>query len=173
LQKNFNLLVSCPRFHEKDAIAETWYLYSNIGDEEIKGNFTNFPGLIIAKTNMDPFESIRKLRSLITEDPTILRFVLKIVPIEMIVETTAENIVEKASAYVKRIREDETFRITVKSRFSPLDTKDLIVEIASFIDRKVDLTKPDKEIMIQILGNLTGLTLLNPEDILSKAQFNP
>ncbi|HUY00491.1 MAG TPA: THUMP domain-containing protein [Candidatus Deferrimicrobium sp.] len=172
MQKNFNLLISCPRFHEKDAIAEVWYLFSNIGDEEVKGHFTNFPGLIIAKTSLDPFESIQKLRNLIREDPLILRFVLKVMPIEFVVETTAEDIIKTASEYVNRFQDNETFRITIKNRFSPLDTTGLIVKIAEFIDRKVDLTHPDKEIMIQILGNFTGITLLTSEDVLAKVQFN-
>jgi tRNA acetyltransferase TAN1 len=171
LHKNFNLLVSCPRFHEKDAIAEIWYLFSNIGDEEVKAKQTIFPGLINAKTKQNPSESIRNLRELIKTDPLILKFVLKIMPIEIIVETSLEKITKVASDLGSRILADETFRITAKSRFSPINPQELILEVAHFIDRKVNLTNPDKILLIQILGKITGLSLIEPTDILSKAEF--
>lgn len=171
MQKKFNLLVSTPRFHERDAAAEIWYLFSNVGDEEVKTKRTPFPGLITAKLSLDPIESIRKLRSLIEEDPLLLRYVLKIVPIETIIDTTLENITKLASEFSNRILEEESFRITVKGRQSPLDSQELIIEVGEFIDRKVNLSAPDKIVMIQILGDLTGMSLLQPEDILSKVEF--
>lgn len=171
MHKNFNLLVSCPRFHEKDAVAEIWYLFSNIGDEEVKAEQTIFPGLVTAKTQLDLLESIRNLRDLIKNDPLILKFVLKIVPIEIIVDTKLENITKAASDLGLRILPNETFRITAKSRFSPINPQELILEVADFIDRKVNLTSPNKILLIQILGTITGLSLIKPGDILSKADF--
>ncbi|MHA1649282.1 MAG: THUMP domain-containing protein [Candidatus Helarchaeota archaeon] len=172
MQENFNLLISCPRFHEKDAIAELWYLYSNIGDDEVRSEYSTFPGLIIAKTNIDPIISIQKLKKIIVEDPSLLRFVLKIIPIEIVIETNLEKILEVTNKLKDRINELETFRITVKNRFSPFDSQDLIIKVAEHIDRKVNLTKPDKILMIQILGKITGLALLKPADILTKAEFS-
>jgi tRNA acetyltransferase TAN1 len=171
LHKNFNLLVSCPRFHEKDAIAEIWYLYSNIGDNEVKAEQTIFPGLITAKTQLNPLESIRNLRDLIKTDPLILKFVLKIMPIETIVDTTQENINKVASDLGSRILPNETFRITAKSRFSRINPQELILEVAHFIDRKVNLTAPNKILLIQILGTITGLSLIEPDNILTKTEF--
>ncbi|NVM55822.1 MAG: hypothetical protein HWN66_19135 [Candidatus Helarchaeota archaeon] len=171
MQKDFNLLISCPRFHERDATAEIWYLFSNIGVEDVKTELTPFPGLITAKTSHDPIESIKKLRKLIEEDPIFLRFVLKIIPIEVIIETTLENIITIANEFGKRISERETFRITLKKRRTAFDSQELIIKVAEFIDRTVNLTKPDRIFMIQILGDITGISLLEPKDIISKAQF--
>ncbi len=171
MQKQFNLIISCPRFHEKDAIAEISYLLLNIGDENAKGEHTNFPGLITALTNQDPLEGIKKLRNIIKNDPFLLRFVLKIVPIEIITESTMDKITQITARFVNRISETETFRITVKSRFSPLNTQELIQQVGGYINRKVNLTTPDRIVMIQILGNITGLSLLRSEDILSKAEL--
>ncbi|MFX1296515.1 MAG: THUMP domain-containing protein [Promethearchaeota archaeon] len=171
MQKNFNLLISCARFHEKDAIAEIWYLFSNINDDEVKGEQTIFPGLVIAKTNQNPIESVKKLRIFIKNDPLYMRFVLKVVPIEVIVETCLENIIKIVKKFEARITKTETFRITVKSRFSPLNSQNLIIKAAEFIDRKVNLTKPDLILRLEILGSVTGISLLRPMDILSKAEF--
>ncbi|MHA1129900.1 MAG: THUMP domain-containing protein [Candidatus Helarchaeota archaeon] len=171
MKKDFNLLISCPRFHERDALAEIWYLYSNIGDDELEGNYTSFPGLITARTYLRPIQSIRDLRLLIVDDPLLLRFVLKIIPIETIVETSLEEIMKIAKIRATEIQQTETFRITVKSRFSALNTQELITEVAELIDREVDLTNPDKIMMIQILGTITGISLLESEDILRKVEF--
>ena len=141
MKKDFNLLISCPRFHERDAIAEVGYLYSNIGDDELEGNYTTFPGLITAKTQHEPIRSIRDLKVVVEDDPLMLRYVLKIVPIEVIVDTSLEDIRDLAKKRGTEIGQDETFRITVKSRFSPLNTQELILDVADLIDRKVDLTK--------------------------------
>lgn len=172
MQKKFNLLISCPRFHERDAMAEVRYLYLNIGDEGVKTQLTPFPGLITADTTLDPISSIHKLKEIISEDPTFLKFVLKIVPIEKVVETELENLIEIVKEFEKCISLNETFRITLKKRRSNLDTENLIFKIAAYIDRKVNLTTPNKIVMIQILGAITGLSLLTPEDLLSHAEFS-
>lgn len=153
-------------------MAEVMYLYSIIGDDNLISEQTIFPGLIIAKTNQNTFESIKKLRILIENDPLILRFVLKIIPIDEIVESSQEKIIEKAKELSEGISETETFRISIKTRYTMLDSRDLVIKVADLIDRKVNLTKPDKILMIQILGQITGISLLRPNDILSKAEFS-
>jgi tRNA acetyltransferase TAN1 len=171
VHKNFSLLVSCPRFHETDAIAEMWYLLSNIGDNEAQSEQTVFPGLIVTKTSLEPLQAARNLRTLIEEDPTILKFVLKIMPIEVIVTTSLENITKVVAELGSRIMPNETFRITAKSRFASIDSQELILKAAHFIDRKVNLTNPDKILLIQILGSITGLALVQPKDIISKSEY--
>ncbi len=172
MQKNFNLLISCPRFHEKDAIAEVWYLYSNIADDEIVAELTGFPGLITAKTSLNPIDSIQNLKKFLGMDPSALRYVLKIIPIEIITETILENLIQIAGDLGKQISQNETFRITVKGRQSPLESQAVIIKLAEHIDRKVNLNQPDRIVMIQILGDITGISLLRPNDILIKAHFS-
>ena len=171
MQKNFNFLISYPRFHERDAIAEIWYVFSNIGEEDVRAERTPFPGLLTAKTSSDPIENTIKLRNLVEEDPTYLRFALKFIPIEVVIDTTLEKIVEIIQNLEKRIDRNETFRITLKQRRSPFESQELIIKVADCIDRKVNLSQPDKIVMVQILGDYTGLSLLKPEHILSKAEF--
>ena len=96
---------------------------------------------------------------------------MKIVPIQRLVETSLENIVEIIEELGREIDSAETFRITLKSRFSPLNPQELIIKAASYIDRKVNLTNPDRILMIQILGVITGISLLRSEDILLKSEF--
>ena len=45
---------------------------------------------------------------------------------------------------------------------------DEIIEIlANLIDNKVNLKNPDKIVMVQILGDYTGISIIDPEDIIS------
>jgi tRNA acetyltransferase TAN1 len=66
-----------------------------------------------------------------------------------------------------RIAEDESFRVTVEKRFTALHTKDIIEAAASDIKRKANMNNPDRILQIEVLGALTGISLLKPSDILS------
>ncbi|MEM2561447.1 MAG: THUMP domain-containing protein, partial [Candidatus Bathyarchaeia archaeon] len=72
-----------------------------------------------------------------------------------------------AHEYENRIRENETFRVTVEKRFTETSTRSIIEAIASKINRKVDLEKPDKIVLVEVIGGLTGMSLIKPEDVLS------
>ena len=45
--------------------------------------------------------------------------------------------------------------------------REIIEEVATEIDRKVNLKKPDKILLIEILGALTGISLIGPNDIIA------
>ena len=165
--KNFNFLISCPRLQERDACAEIWYFFSFIGDDKAKCRKLKFPGLLYAKTNLDPFIAIKKLRELAIEDPYSFRFVLKIIPIETVVPSNISDMVEWVKKKKDSLLISETFRITVRKRMTDLNRDEIISALAKLIDRKVNLKNPDKILMVQILGEITGLSILAPEDIVS------
>ena len=165
---DFNLLVSTGRLREFDCRSELRYLLREIGDENPRVKAIGTPGLIVAKTSLDPFEAVRRLRQLLEERPWEFRFTLKVVPIEEVVETQFDLIVERAAALANaKIEQGETFRITVNRRFTTIDRRRLIDAIAARIDRKVNLENPDKIVNIEILGGVTGISVLRPDDVLS------
>jgi tRNA acetyltransferase TAN1 len=43
----------------------------------------------------------------------------------------------------------------------------LIEAAAANIKRRVNLSRPDKVVLIEVLGGLTGLSVVKPEEILS------
>ena len=65
------------------------------------------------------------------------------------------------------IKKNETYRITVEKRQSSLHTKDIISEIANSLSNKVSLENSDWEIIIQVLRNRTGVSIIPPNSILS------
>ena len=165
--RDFNLLVTTTRGNEDNACSEIWYLLKEIGDEKAEVDKTGVSGLIAAKTSIDPFKVIAKFREILRERPYEFRYSLRIIPIERVVKTRLEEIAKVAEELAPRIGENETFRITVEKRFTEISTKDVIEAAASKIERKVNLEKPDKILLIEIVGGLTGISLIKPEDIIS------
>jgi len=77
-----------------------------------------------------------------------------------------EEIKRATQEFASKIGEGETFRVTVEKRFTDLHSKDIIEAAAGDIKRKADLEDPDRILLIEVLGGLTGISLLKPSDIL-------
>jgi len=165
--KDFNLLVTTARGNEEDACSEIWYLLGEIGDSAVKVDKTGITGLVAAKTAFNPFEVIEKFRVILKERPYEFRYTLRVIPIEKMVRTDLGEIQRVATELSSKIRENETFRVTVEKRFTTTSTNDIIAAAALNIERRVDLNRPDKIVLIEVVGGLTGVSVVKPEDILS------
>jgi tRNA acetyltransferase TAN1 len=166
LLRNFNLLITTARGNEEEASSEIWYLLGEIGDTAAKVDKTGISGVIAAKTAFDPLEVIEKLRELLKERPYEFRYSFRIIPIEKVVHTDLTEIQRIVTELAAKIRENETFRITVEKRHTQTATADLIEAAATNIERKVDLNNPNKIVLMEVLGGLTGISVLKPTEIL-------
>jgi len=165
--RNFNLLVTTWRGNEENACSELWYLLGEIGDSAPTVDKTGVAGLIAAKTAFDPFEVIEKFRKILHERSYEFRYTLRIIPVEKVVRTDLGEIQLAATELSSKIGEDQTFRVTVEKRFSETPTQDIIEATAANIERKVDLNNPDKILLIEVVGRLTGLSVIKPNEILA------
>ena len=165
--RDFNLLATTSRGNERDACSELWYLLGEIGDSAPNVEKTGVSGLIAAKTAFDPVWAIEKLRKILNDRPYEFRYTLRIIPIEKIVRTDLDEIQHAATELSSKIDENETFRITVEKRFTTISSRSIIEETAAKIERKVDLRKPDKILLIEVVGGLAGISILKPDEILS------
>ncbi|MBS7633604.1 THUMP domain-containing protein [Candidatus Bathyarchaeota archaeon] len=165
--RDFNLLVSTMRGFENAVCTEMRFLLGEIGDKEPVVNRTGVSGLIAAKTALNPLDAIKRLRIILEERPYEFRYALRIIPVESVVRTEKEEIQETVAELSPKIDENETFRITVEKRFTTLHSRELIEVVAASIKRKVDLNNPDKIVLIEIVGGLTGLSVIEPCDIIS------
>jgi tRNA acetyltransferase TAN1 len=165
--KDFNLLVTTARGNEEDACSEIWYLLGEIGDSAVKVDKTGITGLIAAKTAFNPFEIIEKFRVILKERPYEFRYTLRVIPVEKVVRTDVGEIQRAVKELGSKIQEDETFRVTVEKRFTNTSTNDIIAAAAANIERRVDLNLPDKIVLIEVVGGLTGVSVLKPKDVLS------
>ena len=165
--KEFNLLASTSRGYETYARTELRFLFEKIGDTAPAIERTGISGLIAAKTSMDAIEAISRFRAILCQSPYEFRFILRIIPIEKVVPTDLELIQQAVVELSSKIGENETFRVTVEKRFTATHTKDIVEKVAANVKKKVNLTRPDKIILIEVVGGLTGVSILKPEDILS------
>jgi tRNA acetyltransferase TAN1 len=164
--RDFNLLATTSRGNEDDACSELRYLFGEIGDSASTVNKTSVAGLIAAKTAFDSFEVIEKFRKILRERPYEFRYTLRIIPIDRVVRTDLGEIQRVATEVGSKIVEGETFRVTIEKRFTETRTRDIIEAAAANIKRKVDLHKPDKVLLIEVIGGLTGVSVIKPDDIL-------
>jgi tRNA acetyltransferase TAN1 len=164
---DFNLLATTSRGNEREACAELTFLFKEVGDSAMRIERSGVAGLIAAKTCLDPFGAIEKLRKILVERPYEFRYTLRIIPIEKVVRTDLEEIRQGATELSSKIGENETFRVTVEKRFTAIHAQSIIEAAAANIKQKVKLTKPDKILLVEVVGGLTGISILKPDDVLS------
>jgi tRNA acetyltransferase TAN1 len=165
---DFNLLATTSRGNERPMCNELLYfLKEELGDQQAETSKTKIRGLIVAKTALNPIEVIEKFRIILNERPYEFRFALRILPIEHVVQTDLAEIKRVSMELAAKIGEGETFRVTVEKRFTVLHSKDIIDAAASDIKSKANLENPDHILLIEVLGALTGISLLKPSQILA------
>jgi tRNA acetyltransferase TAN1 len=163
--REFNLLATTSRGYESQARSELRYLLQEIGDSSPHVEKTGISGLIAVKTSIEAHEAVSKFRAIMQQRPYEFRFTLRIIPIERVIQTDLEQIQAAVAELSSKIGENETFRVTIEKRFTTTHTKDIIEKVAANIKRKVNLTRPDKIVLIEVLGGVTGVSVIKPEDI--------
>jgi len=147
-----------------------YLLRDTLGDQSAEASKTGVRGLITAKTSINPIDVIAKFRAILQDRPYEFRYALRIIPIQRVVSTDLEKIKCAAREISSGISENQSFRVTVEKRFTELHATDFIAAVATDIQRKVDLDNPDRIILVEVLGRLTGLALLEPDCILNVPQ---
>jgi tRNA acetyltransferase TAN1 len=162
-----NLIITCARHLEPETQEELTDILREFGDPEAIVSITKMSGILTAETNLDPIEIVRKIKDMILDEPWSIRYCLRIIPIQKVIETTIEEIEKTATEMSEQIAEGETYRISIEKRNSEVSSQEIISKIANKIKNKVSLEYADKIILIEILGNKTGLSILKKSDVLS------
>jgi len=165
--RDFNLLATTSRGNENKERSELQYLLGEVGDSEATVDKTGIVGLVAAKTCLNPFEVIDKFRAILRVRSYEFRYTLRVIPIEAVVPTDLAEIQKMTIWFGSKIGQSETFRVTVEKRFTGIPSRDIIEAAAENIKRRVDLTKPSKILLIEVIGGLTGISVIKPSDILS------
>ena len=166
LLNDFNLLISSSRGDEDDANSELRYLLGELGDKHARTNYTAVSGLTVAKTDLEPVPVIGSLQSMLRVSPWKFRYVLKVKPVRNVVPCTIQEITAAVVAQSVMVREGETFRVSVEKRQNHISSREIIDAVASKVPRKVDLQRPGKLIMVEIIGNVAGVSVIEPRCIL-------
>jgi len=164
---NFNLIGSTTRGNERQMCYELNFLLREAGDPQPLSDRTGIRGLVVGKTNLNPIEAIEKFHEILQAHPYEFRYALRIIPIQKVVHTNLAEIKQAAAEFSVNLAENETFRVTVEKRFTELHSRELIEATATAIPNNVNLKNPDKILLIEILGDYTGISLLRPTNIIS------
>ncbi|MHA2141065.1 MAG: THUMP domain-containing protein [Candidatus Thorarchaeota archaeon] len=145
-----------------------YFIGDLLEDTEFRVFRTPISGLIAALTSLNPFEVIHRLREFALENSYQFRFAIRFTPIERCIPTSLEEIVKASEELSTKIGDNDSFRVTVRRRHTDLENMEVVTAAASVIDRQVNLDNPDKTVWIEIVGEWTGVSVLNQnEDILS------
>ena len=162
-----NLIITCPRHFEEEASEEVKRILIELGDQEPKIIISSMPGILTGITSLNPIESIEKIREKIIDEPWSIRYCLRIIPIQGVCKT---NIKEIEDAILKKtgvIKSEDSYRITIEKRNSKVSSDEIISKIAKNISNKVSLDNPDWVILIEIIGDEAGVSVIRNNNILS------
>ncbi len=163
----FNIIVTCQRNRESVAIHELESIFFLLGDPEARFKKSVVKGLLIGWTRLDVHSLYKELRELLKERPFDFRNTKRYIPVDKVVDTDIEAIKKAALDLAENIPAEAKYKIEIEKRFSELSSRDIIDAIAPHIARKVSLEEPDYILLIEIIGNRTGVSLIRPEEIFS------
>jgi tRNA acetyltransferase TAN1 len=162
-----NLIITCQRNLEDPTILEVQNILERFGDGDAVIEKTVFSGIIQVETSLDNMKILDEIRAIIDDEPWLIKYCSRIIPIQKECESKLDEIVNAGIKLSHIMKENETYRITVEKRHSSLHTKDIISNIADTISNKVSLENSDWEIIVQVLRNKTGISIIPPDTILS------
>jgi len=152
---------------ELKTINEITQLLNEFGDRNPSILKTKFSGIVIAETILESFKIMEKFREKIENEPWELRYSSRIIPLQRICQTDLISIKQNVIDLIPSIKSYETYKISLEKRDSEIMRSEIISNIADLLTNKVSLEEPDWEIILQILGNKTGIGVMPKNSILS------
>jgi tRNA acetyltransferase TAN1 len=164
---NYNLLATTEQISLSQACSELWMNLRAIGDPEPKVNRSRVRGVILARTSMNPVDAVHRLRAHMAEEPERYRYVYRVMPVQVWTDTSVESIVKEVASMRGVVEPGDSFRVTLEKRRTRLRSLEIIEPVAATIDRRVELEAPDWMVLVEIMGNETGISIVRPLDTLN------
>ena len=162
-----NLIATTEIWRESEGCSELWMLLKEINDKNPVVDKSSIKGLIVAKTTLDPLDAIKLLRTQLCERNENFNAILRVIPIEKIVRTDLEEIVKISQSLAIKIGKEDTYRVTFEKRRTNLRSREVIDAIAQNIERKVELENPDWIVLVEIIGKISGISVIPKNGILN------
>lgn len=156
------LIGSCARTQERNASSELYYLLTELlGYQNVDiSPDSAISGLFIARFEEDPIKTLQRIEEELEKDRAVLQYTLKLVPTQYRVATTLEDMREITKKITPKIKDDDSWRVTLRRRHSQLSRNEIITAVASEVNvGKVMLDNPRHYIVVEILGKWTYLSL--------------
>ena len=162
-----NLIVTCARNLETETKNEIKKILSEVGDQEPEILNVGMRGILLVKTNIKPSKIIDWVKKKVVEEPWLIRYCLRMIPIQIITETKMSKITENIIELKNVIKQNDSYRITIEKRNTDMSSAEMITEIAKIFPNEVSLNQPDWIVLIEILGDNTGISILKDSEIFS------
>ena len=162
-----NLLVTCARNLEVETKNEIGKILDEIGDQESEVLNVGMRGILMVNTSIDPSKIIDWVKDKVVEEPWLIRYCLRMIPIQSVTETDMSKITNDIIKLKDVIQQNDSYRITIEKRNTDMSSTEIITEIAKVFPNKVSLNQPDWIVLIEILGNKTGISILKENEIFS------
>ncbi|MGC9116665.1 MAG: THUMP domain-containing protein [Conexivisphaera sp.] len=166
----FNLIFTTYRGGERRALMEMKRFLMEVGDGAPDIEVTGFPGLLLARSTADPFALIDHLYEVVRTEPWRMRAVLRVIPIEATARASVEDIARAVGPLSSKIGAEETYRVEVEKRGSALSGREVIDAVAASIPRKVRLESPDWTVLVEIVEDRAGVSVLRERYIFSSVR---
>jgi tRNA acetyltransferase TAN1 len=162
-----NLIITCARSLESETKNEISKILDELGDQEPKILNVGMRGILMVNTVIEPSKIIDYVKNKMIEEPWLIRYCLRIIPIQMITETEIDKIKQNVIKLKDTIQKNDSYRITIEKRNTDISSTEIITEIANIFPNKVSLNQPDWIVLIEILGNDTGISILKDDELFS------
>ena len=165
---NFNLIVTTYKYKEKQLQDELLELLREFGDPEPYFEITSVSGILLVYTKIDPFEVVGKFKQLIYDTPWRIRYILRVIPVEVVVMTMIGEIGNSIKKLILKMQDQDTFRITIEKRHNDaLESSDIIKAIGNEIDNRVNVKNPDWIVLVEVVEQVAGISVLRSNQIFS------
>jgi len=162
-----NLIITCARSLESETKNEISKILGELGDQEPEILNVGMRGILMVNTMIEPSKIIDYVKNKMIEEPWLIRYCLRIIPIQMITETEIDKIKQNVIKLKDTIQKNDSYRITIEKRNTDISSTEIITEIANIFPNKVSLNQPDWIVLIEILGNDTGISILKDDELFS------
>ena len=158
----YNLLATTDKITMSGASSQLWMNLRAVGDPEPRVNKTHVKGVIQGATSLDPVEAILLMREHMKSEMERYDKLYRVMPILSWVNTDIDAIVAEVDAQKIKLASDEKFRVTLEKRRTDLRSREVIEAVAEGIDNPVDLENPDWVVLVEIMGEHTGVSIVRP-----------
>jgi len=162
-----NLIVTCARNLESETKNEIKKILDELGAQEPEILNVGMRGILMVNTIIEPSKIVEWVKNKIIEEPWLIRYCLRIIPIQMLTETEIDKIKQNVIKLKDTIQKNDSYRITIEKRNTDISSTEIITEIAKIFPNKVSLNQPDWIVLIEILGNDTGISILKDDELFS------
>ena len=162
-----NLIITCARNLESETKNEISKILDELGDQEPEILNVGMRGILMVNTVIEPSKIIDYVKNKMIEEPWLIRYCLRIIPIQMITETEIDKIKQNVIKLKDTIQKNDSYRITIEKRNTSISSNEIITEVAEIFPNKVSLNQPDWVVLIEIIGNETGISILKNDELFS------